>query len=102
MWLHVGNPDFQGDNMVEVLFRPVTESPMPSAMLSHLIETAETTEQEGNTLSLEFPWSEHVLHKRCSSQTTLAIRFDTGSLVSNTQLTFCDLDFKLDFKNNRQ
>ena len=73
-----------------VRFEPPAETPMPQALLSHLLEKAkETTVSGGDTLDLNLP-SESFLGG-CTERFTLRIRLTTGALVSNTVEDFCPI-----------
>jgi hypothetical protein len=73
-----------------VRFDLPTETPMPQALLSHLLGKArETAVSSGDTLELKLPF-ESVLGG-CTESYTLRIRMTTGALVSNTVEDFCPL-----------
>lgn len=69
-------------------FDTATETPMPQALLSHLLGKAtESAVSSGDTLDLKLP-AELILGK-CTEIYTLRIRMTSGALLSNTVACYC-------------
>lgn len=91
--VHVGSPDLLSKEFdtMWVVFRPAVEESMPSAMLSHLLSTAEETKIDGaDTVRIQFQFKRPVPLSKCSSRTELTVRMTTGALVSHLLTTMCE------------
>ena len=81
------DPVDKKQNHFWVRFDVPAETPMPQALLSHLLAKAqETAVSSGDTLNLRLP-SESI--GRCTETYTLRIRITSGALVSNTVESSC-------------
>lgn len=84
----------KSSDYAQVVFQPPAEEIIPSALLSHLLAKAESTEIKGaNKLDINLPY-EHTSSRNCTWQRTLTIRLTSGALVANTVETRCDVPKK--------
>lgn len=87
---YAGFPDVmnKAKNHFWVRFDVPTETPMPQALLSHLLGKArETAVTGGDMLEIRLPY-EQVLGG-CMESYTLTVRITTGALVSNAVEDYC-------------
>jgi hypothetical protein len=77
-------------NHFSVLFQPATETPIPQALLAHLLSKAtETSVSGGDLIDIKLPVEPSRLS--CDAIYTLRVRLTSGALVSNAVSSFCDV-----------
>jgi len=69
-------------------YEVATETPMPEAMLAHLLKLAsETKISGGDSIEIELPF--RAIFGGCFEQRTIRVRLTTGALVTNTSSVTC-------------
>jgi hypothetical protein len=79
-------------NEALLIFQPPTEQPIPQALLTSLMATADSTKVTGgDTVEIRFRWEKETPGSKCTSQRTLTVRLNSGALLQNSVVIYCSI-----------